>query len=453
MYKSRFKRWGLWKNTRAADVVEIIRQKAQRDANQQPTDFFLNGKQVDIEKVEAYIKRRRKQLNAGLRNSRAGNPSNALVSRTPEPDIFVTLPSPSLLSSPGSIKFGEDTYKAFRDYFDASLSMGRWEFQSEQSSELADVEGQAANKVLLDFYQRFKAAVPLIHDPEKTGGAEGMKMLRICFAELPDIVRGEDPMLLYCILALLKRLHEYENTRFLAIQLARQLEALSAATAQGENGQRHPMQCLWRTIVEGIESDEDYRPEEAAPIVIDMFKRHLGAYHSMTIEWCTVNTFLTNDSDEAKEDRLRSLCSAMDRLGTFDERHVGVRMNLVAHVRKFPEKLDEAAGLVSEILDDPARNEELRKLPNNAYNYVSLLAEIKQLQGDLVESEKLYWDCLGIAKDKLDINQSDLLHCLRALEENLRLQGKNDKADAVLEERRVAIKESLERVGEEEGTA
>ncbi len=235
-------------------------------------------------------------------------------------------------------------------------------------------------------------------------------------------------------------------------ELLRQLDAAATGAFQAEHGHRHPTQTLWRTLAEGLKSQGEYQPELAAPIIVDIMKRYLGAYHSKTLEWFTVMTFLMDESDEIKEARLRSLCSAMDHLGTFDERHLGVRMNLIAQVRKNRSKLEDAAQLASEILDDPHRNKELRKYPNAAYNFVSLLAEIRQLQGNLPQAEKLYWDCLGIAKAKLEINESDLPHALRHLEEILRAQDKNDEADVVAEERRLAIKESLERVGEEEGT-
>ncbi|KAH8880266.1 hypothetical protein GQ53DRAFT_545244 [Thozetella sp. PMI_491] len=446
MYKSRFKRWGLWKNTRAADVVEIIRQKQQRDASQQPGEYYLNGKQVDIGKVEAYLKRRRKQLDASLMHLRIGE-NNTMVWRTPSPDIFLSCPSPNYLQSPTTIKIGEDMFKAFRDYYEGQMSRGRWAFGPDTSAALVNAEGSQGNRILMNFFQRFKSALPMLEDPVRDG-AEGMKMLRICFAELPEVVQAEDPMMLYCILSLIRRIQSYPRSKFLLQELLNQLDAAASGL---ERDFPHPTRQLWKAIRDGLQAGDSYRPESAAPIIVDVLKRHLGAYHAKTIEWFCLMTFMMDLTQEGKEARLRSLCDAMDNLGLFDERHMGVRMNLIALIRKDPEKLEDAAQLALEVIDDPVRYSELLKHPDTAYNYLSLLAEIRQSQGDLAESERLQRECLKVARAKLEVNESDLLHALRELEEVLRVQGKYDEAEVIAEERKLALKESLERVGEEEG--
>jgi hypothetical protein len=470
MYKTRFKRWGLWKYTRAADIPHILKAKTERVAEHKPTEVFLNGKRVDLEKVERYLRRRgsiRRQVEAGTLTipSPPSSSSHALVPRRRPPDrrgftpespgssVSLVSPisptSPIYLTPPTTLRIPEDTYRAIRDYYDGCFAGARWVSVSpvDERVFLATEAGlQDGNRQLEQFHQRFRLAVQLLGNPARTG-SEGMKMARVCFAELPDVLAGEDPTMLYCILDLLRRLRE-GNMDFLACQLLQYLDGLSSATAR-PNGRRHAMANIWRNLLLG---QDDLGPEQTrhcAQIAASRFGAHLGEHHIKTLEAKIWSVFLSDATMEEREAFNRNLYSGLEALPTFDYRNLKVTCDLASFLRKVG-KLDDAAAAVTRVLDDPARDAVLRTFPEMAYNFISVLGKIRIAQGRLVDAEAVLRDAVQIARDNKTDDDSDLLDGLVFLEQCLREQGRTVDADGVLAEHEAVVRQSLERVGEKE---
>ncbi|KAM7207937.1 hypothetical protein V8F20_001731 [Naviculisporaceae sp. PSN 640] len=87
MYKTRIKSWGLDKNFKESEVVELFRLKRERDRlGKIATTYCIRGREVDWERVQSYVKR--KGLNmAVLINTAPQSPSSGEVScRTPTPE-------------------------------------------------------------------------------------------------------------------------------------------------------------------------------------------------------------------------------------------------------------------------------------------------------------------------------------------------------------------------------
>ena len=87
MYKTRIKSWGLDKNFKESEVVELFRLKRERDRmGKLATTYSIRGREVDWERVQSYVKR--KGLNmAVLINTAPQSPSSGEVScRTPCPE-------------------------------------------------------------------------------------------------------------------------------------------------------------------------------------------------------------------------------------------------------------------------------------------------------------------------------------------------------------------------------
>lgn len=469
MYKTRFKRWGLWKYTRAADIPQILKAKTERVAEQQPTEVFLNGKRVDLDKVERYLRRRgsiRRQVESGtLLVQSPPQSSSAVVARKRPPDRRGSTPaasspvstlslvspispaSPVYLNPPSALRIPEDTYRAIRDYYDGCFSGRRWVSVSPVDGRvfLATETGlQDGNQRLNEFHQRFKLAFRLLQDPATTG-PEGMKMTRVCFAELPDVLAGEDPTMLYCILDLVRRLREAGMT-FLADHLLQYLDGLCDARP---GGQRHAMGNIWRNLRLGLADLGPEQTRHCAQIAASRFGAHLGEHHIKTLEAKMWSMFLSDADQDQKEADLRHLHAATEQQPGFDNRKLFVTCDLASLLRKRG-KLAEAAAVVTRVLDDPARDAVLRQFPPMAYNFISVLGKIRVTQGRLVEAEALYRDAIGIAKRARTDDDSDLLDGLVYLEQCLRAQERHADADAVLAEREAVVRESLERVGEKE---
>ncbi|KAB5585169.1 hypothetical protein GE09DRAFT_17784 [Coniochaeta sp. 2T2.1] len=488
MYKTRFKRWGLWKYTRAADIPHILKAKTERVAEQQPTEVYLNGKRVDLDKVERYLRRRgsiRRQVEAGnlyVQSPPASSPNSlAVVTRKRTPDrrsatpaspssslslispvspispiyptspVYLTSPigptSPTYLTPPPTIRVPEDTYRAIRDYYDGSFAGGRWVSvsASDQRVFLSTRTGlQDGSMRIKEFHQRFRLAFRLLQTPAQTG-PEGMKMTRVCFAELPDVLAGEDPTMLYCILDLLRRLRA-SGMDFLAQQLLQYLDGLSATRPDGH---RHAMAGIWRNLLLGLDELGPEQTRHCAEIAASRFSAHLGELHMKTLEAGMWRMFLSDATTGDREAYLRRLHGALEELPTFDYRNLFVAIDFASFLRK-GEKLDEAAQIITQVLEQPEKNAVLRSFPPMAYNFVSVLGKIRATQGRMGEAEPLYRDAIEIAKAARTHDDTDLLDGLVYLEKCLRAQEKHAEADAVLAEREAVVRESLERVGEKE---
>src|SRR4051812_7827149 len=103
MYKTRIKSWGLDKNFKESEVVELFRLRRERDRLGKPTDYMIRGRVVDWERVNSYVKRKGLDIASQLDASSSGySPSAREVScRTPSPrpgERFAS-PASSIVSS------------------------------------------------------------------------------------------------------------------------------------------------------------------------------------------------------------------------------------------------------------------------------------------------------------------------------------------------------------------
>jgi tetratricopeptide (TPR) repeat protein len=419
----------------------------------------LHGKRVDLGKVERYLRRRgttRRQLEtAALRVQTSSSSPNAIVVRTRSPESSDYSVSPVSMSSPTEYRVTEDAYRAIRDYYDMGFSGGRWVSVSpvDERVFLATESGgglQDGSKRLNEFHQRFKLAFRLLLDPARTG-PEGMKMARVCFAELPDVLAGEDPTMLYCVLDLVRRLRE-AGMDFLAVQLLQYLDGLASSAPRPDGRRGHAMSHIWRSLLLlGVEKLGAEQTTACTQIAASRFGAHLGPHHIKTLEARMWSMFLSQATVDEKEADLRELHAGLEALGSFDYRHLVVACDLASLLRKTG-KLAEAAEVVTRVLEDPGREAVLRGFPPMAYNYLSVLGKIRDEQGRPAEAEGLYRDAIEIAKSVREDDDSDLLDGLVFLERCLRAQERHGEADAVLAEREAVVKESLERVGEKENT-
>lgn len=453
MYKARFKQWGLWKYTRPADIPMLLKAKTEQtsELDDQEPEVFLHGKRVDFGRVEKYLKRRAwKRKQAGAPKTAA--PTTALVRSfgSPLSSSSSSSSSPTTISTISSLpeyRVIEDSYRAIRDYFDGCFSAGRWVPESNISDKifLATETGLVdKGKAVDEFHSRFKLAFRLLQDPAKTG-AEGMKMTRICFAELPDILNGEDPTILYRILDVVQRLRQ-GNMEFLVIQLLQYLDGLST---RPNSDRHHPMAAIWRNLLFGMKNLGTEQTMRCAQIAASQFEAHLGEHHMKTIESKMWVALLGELSLDEKEKMIQDLHKSFEQLETFDYRNLLVDCNYASLLRK-RQKLDEAAEIITGILDDPLKSEVLRGYPDMGYNVVSLLAKIRNTQGRLTEAEALYMEAIAHAKRMRSGDDVDLLDGLVFLEQCLRAQERHEDADKVLAEREEVIRQSLARVGEKE---
>jgi hypothetical protein len=85
MYKSRLQKWGLWKNTRIEDAAQILYDNKRREAVGKSSKFTKDGKEIDIRRILAYVRRRKlaeRDLTTHVGPSTA---SSRIICRSPSP--------------------------------------------------------------------------------------------------------------------------------------------------------------------------------------------------------------------------------------------------------------------------------------------------------------------------------------------------------------------------------
>ncbi|KAK4447812.1 hypothetical protein QBC34DRAFT_427047 [Podospora aff. communis PSN243] len=99
MYKTRIKSWGLDKNFKESEVVELFRLRRERDRIGKPTVYAIRGREVDWDRVQTYVRRK------GLDIARLIDEApliNASSSAAREVSCRTPTPEPERLTSPAS---------------------------------------------------------------------------------------------------------------------------------------------------------------------------------------------------------------------------------------------------------------------------------------------------------------------------------------------------------------
>ncbi|EAA30599.3 hypothetical protein NCU06072 [Neurospora crassa OR74A] len=87
MYKTRIKAWGLDKNFKESEVVELFRLRREREKLGKPTTYRIRGREIDWDRVNNYVKRKGLDIARLLEADRPRSPAVAreITCRTPSP--------------------------------------------------------------------------------------------------------------------------------------------------------------------------------------------------------------------------------------------------------------------------------------------------------------------------------------------------------------------------------
>ena len=113
MYKTRIKAWGLDKNFKESEVVELFRLRREREKLGKATTYMIRGREIDWDRVNSYVKRKGLDIARLLEADRVHSPAIAreITCRTPSPvpehhqhyrHARPSASTPSLSSSAGS---------------------------------------------------------------------------------------------------------------------------------------------------------------------------------------------------------------------------------------------------------------------------------------------------------------------------------------------------------------
>ncbi|KXX79946.1 hypothetical protein MMYC01_202306 [Madurella mycetomatis] len=436
MYKRRFRRWGVWKHEGGGDITGVVEHRSQLNAAQS---------------------------------------ASALIRRIPTPE-----PGDSF-----ELRNEELMYRAIRDYYDAAFSARRWAFHDDNPGRFTTEQDLQFHRLAVErtkrayndgqeIWLRFRAALNLLERPfgGNNGGKEddfsqGVRLMRVAFAELSLALSDSEPPPLFLWLMQVMVIFSESSIRDfrpVELQLLKHLHGLTSTTA---GSPRHATALLWRILWSGgrgIPRDR-YHLAICTAIAVEKFTQYLGFSHPWTVDLCNFSIFTLRaagtGNPEEKTTRFRTLLQRLETLGTYDDRHINVLCCWVNHYWQHGRKggnqevLREGIAMLSSILSDPMKAQALEGHPGSGFNLYSLLTSMYHRVGQWELAEFYIRRAIGLAElEKAETGEDgDLFEGLIKLEMALRAQGKISEADAVQEERKRLVKESLERVGEKEGSA
>ena len=390
-------------------------------------------------------RRRQESANSQKRDGEDSKKQTPLQTILP---AFALSRAPPYQPTPNVFRGEEYTYRAIRDYFENRLSVARWLFKSPTGRDMATAEGVAGSKQWSEFFERFRVAIPLIQNRTSDRATEGVKMIRICFAEVASVLRYEDPGTVFAVLSIV-RLLRLSGNRLDA--LSRQLlEHFAALAAE----MRHPTVYIWMALLRNLKDGilDNYRSLKSLDVVSTQMAHWLGPDHAKTIEMKIFAMSFDDDDVEKKVVKFQAMLAGLEARSEFDARHAAARMNLAAlffhHGR-----LDKSAELILAVLNDPEKKRVIGNRPSLMYNFLWRIGHIGYVQKQYGESEMYFRQALEVARGLSEKGESSyLLECLVSLESCLRDQGQIEEAQDRLLERKSLVRATLTKVGEIESS-
>ncbi|KAJ3568307.1 hypothetical protein NPX13_g6467 [Xylaria arbuscula] len=409
MYKSRFRRWGLWKH-----------------------DPGTSSSSAAIYRIDTPVELRDEEV------------------------LYQTLRD-----------YYDASFSSRRWVFDGGSAMTEQELPAYRQ---AVERTNQAMSVGEEIYERFRAALGLLERPShgNNGGkegdfAQGVRLIRISFAELSHTLSSaESPLLAIWMIYVMVMFRESSARDFRPIeqQLTQYLyELTSCPLANGDGGRPlHPTARLWSTLWSGGRgfAINRYHLLMCSAIAIEQFSHHIGYFHPLTVELSGLGIGLMHpngvgDPDD-KTKRFRDLSQQLETLDIYDTRHITVVCCWASHYRHHgsPELLEEGITLLDGVLGNPDKARAVHEDLEGAFNIYSLLCSMNYKLGRLIVAENSMRHAINIAivHRARTGEEGDLFEGLNGLEVVLRAQGKIKEADEVQEERKRLVHETLEIVGE-----
>jgi hypothetical protein len=191
MYKRRLNQWDVQKNVKAGEVLAVLRSKEYTAGDpKKPEVVRVNGRNVPVDKVEQYLDRRRRQLQA-LRKK------GVLDSQW---QVYVPPAAP--LSAPDHLQIPEEMGRLIQQYIDGSFGAGAW-LPGRDRDELRS-RNSTGNVVLL-FSDLFDACSLL----RKNDIQAGFQRLNESLDAMNRALKEEDPRFLVSTFRVLALCHWY----------------------------------------------------------------------------------------------------------------------------------------------------------------------------------------------------------------------------------------------------
>ncbi|KAK0621870.1 Clr5 domain-containing protein [Bombardia bombarda] len=197
MYKTRIKKWSLDKNNKMAEVVHMVRLKAQRDKIGKRSVFSVRNRPVDWKDIERYLHRTpgcQAKISHTDDHLELGSAALGIVCRTPSPDPVQMLSVPPKLNNVREIHLHEEVLTHLRTYMDGAFSSGLWVLSETDKCYFARAGGIASLR-LSNWFEKVECATGW-----EGGTSETVRLINTQMDELASLLKDQEPSLLYCLI-------------------------------------------------------------------------------------------------------------------------------------------------------------------------------------------------------------------------------------------------------------
>ncbi|KAI1457932.1 Clr5 domain-containing protein [Annulohypoxylon moriforme] len=390
MYKKRIKAWGFDKKLKEHEVVELLRQKADRDTAGKASIFFIRGRQVDFEKIRRYVEGKPDILSK-LEYPYEKRPSGVVVCRTPSP-VPIALPSPP------DVRKLEEIMTVLRDYLGACATgpQSRWILTSEGYA-----TRNSAPSVLSSSRSSMIGAwdeLASLHlSMERTSSpTEMFEVLDSSLNRLKDAMKDEIPEFIIMLLYLLR--FTWPGHPLLLRMFQLHVGELSSLVL----GIKHPLTLIWKDAVT-LEEGFDNIVEEILRVLYQELISYLGPEDDVVELARRAWRFAPN----SLEGMVEVMKQYQNWLASHPDWPSSMLRSFLVQVRLMIANLDEttpkhrlieAYGTIQTILDTEGMSVKFPISPEEACSLATMGGSISLRLGNLDEAESGFSMAVDIAR-------------------------------------------------------
>ncbi|KAI1330114.1 hypothetical protein F5Y16DRAFT_46294 [Xylariaceae sp. FL0255] len=397
MYKRQLASWNAFKNLRPDEVLQILRLKKQRDAENKPSVFFVRDRKVDIETLQVYISRN-PALHTRLETGELPHPDA-------QRDVSCHSPSPTLdvlETSQQSDKHKDDisaeteestrsTYdklvEALRIYFRQNFESGTWRKSKSYCWNVRGHSGPAELlKSLLDRCMTAALSVGRQVEPVAIRHA-----LDPPFTLLIRVFRNPPPEMVPRILCVAARLELVGRKEIQEILLQ-----FCSDLAHALHGRSHPLSDFWRGLLDTPLAERNRVLGIILTFCMTEFEAQLGASHSLSTEIF----LLYFDAVERQKEPQTQIITLQHRVAKIDDQVIDPLILGMLRLESALAscKMHLAEGLFEKAKDALAELDNTRLSPRDDSFRSVWLGYVHWISGDITAAEKAYKDSILAAK-------------------------------------------------------
>ncbi|KAI1091162.1 Clr5 domain-containing protein [Rostrohypoxylon terebratum] len=415
MYKKRIKAWGFDKKLKEHEVVELLRQKAERDSAGKASVFFIRGRQVDFERIRRYVESKPNLLSK-LEGVYEKRPSGIVVCRTPSP-------VPIALSSPPDVRKLEEIMTLLRDYMGACATgpQSRWVLTPEGYA-----TRNSAPSVLRDSRSSMIGAwdeIASLHlSMERTSSPmEMFQVLDSSLNRLKDAMKDEIPEFIIMLLYLLR--FTWPGHPLLLRMFRMHVGELASMVL----GQKHPLTLIWNdavTLEEGF--------DEVVEDILHVLFRELVTYLGPDSDVVELARRAWRYAPNSLEGMVEVMKQYQNWLASHPDWPSSMLRSFLVQVRLMIANLDEttprhrlieAHGTIQTILDTEGMSVKFPISPEEACSLAMMGGSISLRLGNLDEAENGFTMAVDISRQN-EIPPRDEIISLKSLKMIYNATGK-----------------------------